>query len=393
MLHEKEITTFLDLLRCSVTDRQPAVPPPDADWDFIYKIASSQRLTSTLYFGLRKLPKETTENIPHWESYILSYKKALVADANRAFEIQNITTELTKSGIDFIFLKGSVTKYLYPDPAMRPMTDIDALYRGCDFQRLETIFKNQGYLTHTKDPDGISFFKPVNKIKVEMQQMLIDRGYVTWYGYLKDIWEHCALKDGASHEYEISPEYFYLYHIIHMAKHFRKGGLGLNQCMDIYMLQNADFVNNWDFIEKELSHLGLMQFHENLKLLIDFWFHDKKLSANEQQTVDLLLDYILRNGAFGSKVQEEVNQAVQNKKRRPALLSKIFPDYHTMDSYYGGALSRHRFLLPFYWVRLNVKRLIVSRKDFVKLRSSLASVTDTQMEQTRELMQRCGFDA
>ena len=392
MFREKDIRTFLDLLRCSVTGRQPAVPPSDTDWEMIYQTASIQRLVPTLYFGLSKLPKSVAEQIPQWNLYLLAYKKALVADANRAFEIQNLSTDLTNQGIDFVFLKGSVTKYLYPDPAMRPMADIDILYRKGDFPALKTLFQEQGYVFQKKDPDEISFFKPVNKIKVEMQQKLIDRGYVKWYDYLNDIWDHCVLKKNSSHEYEMSHEFFYIYHIIHMAKHFRKGGIGFNQCMDLYMMLQSGFLTDWEFVHHELQQLGLDAFAHGLHLLIDSWFYDKKLSKEETITVSLLREYIIQNGAFGRMVQEEINHAVIHKKEKLSMRSKIFPDYHTMNSYYGGLLSRFPFLLPFYWVKLNLKRLFSSRKDFHSLRHSLSSVTDSSMEKTRELMKRCGFD-
>ena len=50
-----------------------------------------------------------------------------------------------------------------------------------------------------------------------MQPHLIDMGYSEWYEYLQDIWEKCS---NDKHEYKMNLEDFYIYHIIHMAKHF-----------------------------------------------------------------------------------------------------------------------------------------------------------------------------
>ena len=273
---------------------------------------------------------------------------------------------------------------------MRSMTDIDILYRNADLKQLRSIFEAMGYQLHKIDPDDVSFFKSANEVKVEMQQQLIDRGYTKWYHYLEDIWDRCT--PVSSHEYVMSHEDFYIYHIIHLAKHFRNGGLGINQLMDIYIMNNAYKNIDFEYINSRLQNLGLRRFFENIQLLLDVWFLNRKVSSEEEITISLLNKYIFYNGAFGRVSQGEINIAVGNDKTNVSLLRKIFPDYNTMNSYYGGPLSKYPWLLPFYWIRINVKRLFTSGKDFQNLQKSMASITDERIENTKELMKRCEFD-
>lgn len=130
-------------------------------------------------------------------------------------------------------LKGTVIKYLYPDTAMRVMSDVDILYRS-QIQKINrqnelliSLMENIGYKVWSREPLEISFYKPLAAIsrnmRIEMQTELIDKGYEVWSDYLKNIWDKLIKK--SDHEYVMRDEDFYIYHIIHMAKHFINGGI------------------------------------------------------------------------------------------------------------------------------------------------------------------------
>ena len=130
MIYENEIRYVLCLLKCAVSDEIPPNPPENLDWEVIFKIGKSHKIYSTLFFGLQKLSPSLYSSIPHFEDYATEYRKNLVLDTNRSFEIDIIKKELKKNDIDFVLLKGTVIKYLYPDTAMRVMSDVDILYRS-----------------------------------------------------------------------------------------------------------------------------------------------------------------------------------------------------------------------------------------------------------------------
>lgn len=390
MRYEKEVNYIIHLINCSMKNLQPENPSDKLDWRVINLLVRQQRIASTLYFALSKLPAQILQKLPNWDSYILAYKHALVDDSNRAYDIESLKKLFDENSIDYILLKGSVTKYLYPDSCMRPMSDIDILYRNASTETITELFNHAGYAIEKKDPGEITFYKTANSIRVEMQRELVDRGYLKWYEYLRDSWSR--FNRISSYEYTMSDEDFYIYHFIHMAKHFRNGGVGINQLLDIYVMNSSYKELDFSYIESQLDLLGLRKFYENIELLLDVWFDDKKISEYDTQTVMLLCEYIFRNGAFGQKSQVEINIAIGDHREKISFFRKIFPDYNTMNSYYGGALSRFPWLLPAYWIRINFKRIFISGKSSRDVYKSISNINEKRIDKTKELMKRCNFD-
>lgn len=261
MIYRAERNYILKLLKCAVSDNIPSAPSANLDWEQIFIYAKKHRILPTLYFGLQKLPESEKKHIPHFEQYQLTYQITLVQDANRNAETEMLKNRFEAVGIDYIFLKGSVTKHLYPDTAMRVMNDIDILYRNADTRTIQNIFIQSNYKLAKKEPKELAFINAALKVKIEMQTQLIDEGYKQWFAYLNNMWDKCTAINN-SHEYKMTDEDFYIYHIIHMAKHFKNGGIGLTHVLDIQILLNTYKNLNRQYINYELSSIGLDVFEE-----------------------------------------------------------------------------------------------------------------------------------
>jgi hypothetical protein len=207
---------------------------------------------------------------------------------------------------------------------------------------------------------------------------------------LGQIWDKShSISD--SNEYVMSCEDFYIYHIIHMAKHFKNGGIGLTHIMDIVMMNKAYTDLNKDSINSELKSLGLKVFENNLQLLTQYWFDNYTPTKDLKRTLELLGNYLFFGGAFGLKSQKEIIAIIERNDTKPSLLKKVFPDRRTMIDYYGNSLKKFPFLLPFYWINLNLKRIFRGKKDLKNNIERIKNISDEQIELTRELMKRCGM--
>lgn len=405
MYNQQEIKYIIRLLKCAVSDDIPEIPNSDLNWELIYRVAIKHKITSTLYFGIMKLPKFFTIKIPHIDSYLTSYKMNLVTDTNRTYELQRLKPIFEDLGIDYIFLKGSVIKELYPNTSMRRMNDIDILFRGTDFKTIDKIFEELGYEVLHKDAKDTAYLNPTNKVVIEMQPHLIDKGYTTWYEYLENVWDKC---NHENHEYQMSLEDFYIYHIIHMAKHFKNGGIGLTHLVDVYiMLENFQHID-WNYVENELSTIKLLKFHETIKLLVYQWFGPLQLSTyyypslyktpNQNsrklpsEQIALLTKYIFNNGAFGSRKQQEINSIVTRGDEKFSFRKKFFPNMTTMINYFGEPLRKHKYLLPLYWIKLNIHRLLHYSGKTKTVMNSISAVTETEISNTKEIMTICGLE-
>ena len=76
----------------------------------------------------------------------------------------------------------------------------------------------------------------------------------------KDAYEQLiALCENSKFRYEMTDEFFYFYHIAHMAKHFENGGCGIRPFVDLVVLDRMDS-ENFSKRDELLKSGGLLQF-------------------------------------------------------------------------------------------------------------------------------------
>lgn len=379
--NELEKNYIIELLKCSITNTTPSIPDESLDWDVVFQCGKIHRILPVLYFSIQKLPDECKTKISKFKHYELAYKSNLVDDANRENEISIITKELSKNNIDFILLKGTVTKHFYPDTSMRMMNDVDILYRNKSAEDIKHLFDELRYTQTKATPKDAMYLSSNQLVKVEMQQSLLDDGFTDWLKYLNDIWDRCVNK--SENEYAMTPEDFYIYHIIHMAKHFINGGVGLRHILDAWVIKNHFKELYWDYVEKVLTELSLNMFNQQISGLCNYWFDD--ISPSNKEDINLLSEYIFANGAFGNIGQQSVNESATGRKR------KVFPDKETMANYYGDVINKHPATIPFYWVRLNAERIFKNPNKTKNKMQTMSNISENQKEKTIQLFEICGL--
>jgi hypothetical protein len=144
MTSEREEEVKLWLLRALLD------PPPDhnaaietfdvADWRIIRHAAGQHRLRPMLNL----LARDEWAERPVPEAFRVnchrSYDKALVRQFERRALLFEIADALTSAEIDFAVLKGcALLSGVYPDPAVRPIRDIDLLLRPSDIKRASQL--------------------------------------------------------------------------------------------------------------------------------------------------------------------------------------------------------------------------------------------------------------
>lgn len=380
--NELEKNYIIELLKCSITNATPSTPDESLDWDVVFQCGKAHRILPVLYFSIQKLPDEYKRKIDKIKHYELAYKSNLIDDANRENEISIITKELSKNNIDFILLKGTVTKHFYPDTSMRMMNDVDILYRNKTAEDIKKLFEELSYTQTKSTPKDAMYLSPNQLVKVEMQQSLLDDGFTDWLKYLDTIWDRCEKK--SENEYTMTSEDFYIYHIVHMAKHFINGGVGLRHVLDTWVIKNHFKELDWDYVEKVLTELSLNTFNQQILNLSSYWFSD--YSPSNKEDINLLSEYIFANGAFGNISQQSANESAAGKKR------KIFPDKKTMANYYGDVINKHPSTIPFYWVKLNAERLLKNPNKSKNKMKAMSSISEKQKEKTNHLFEICGLN-
>ena len=385
MKYELEKNYIIDLLKCAITNTTPSTPYESLDWDVVFNYAKIHRIVPILYFSIQKLSEKYKATITNLEQYELAYKSNLVDDANRENEISIITKLLKENNVDFILLKGSVTKHFYPDTSMRMMSDIDILYRNVDSKEIKRLLENNSYCQTKSTPKDSMYLSSNQLVKIEMQQSLIDDGFTAWLKYLDTIWDRCEKK--SENEYIMAPEDFYIYHIIHMAKHFINGGIGLRHVLDTWVIKNHYRGIKQNYVQKIFKELSLCKFEQLITDLCNYWFKDS--IPSDKKAIDLIAEYIFENGAFGNISQQSVNEATTGSS--VGIKEKVFPSKQTMSNYYGDVINNHPVTIPIYWIRLTFERLFKNRDKTKNKMNSISNISEIQKEKTKELFKICGL--
>lgn len=68
----------------------------------------------------------------------------------------------------------------------------------------------------------------------------------------------------------------FLFNFIHVASHFKKGGVGISFIVDIWIYKQSDM--NWEYIKDSLEYLNLTRFYNAIDILSEKWFEKKKMT-------------------------------------------------------------------------------------------------------------------
>ena len=185
---------------------------------------------------------------------------AMCDSEHRDFETKRVLEALECAGIDYIPLKGAVVKDCYPESWYRTSSDVDILVHENQLDgAVQAVVGIPGYTAGEKEKHDISLYSE-NGYHIELHFLLIE--YFPKADYiLSQVWDYSWSDGGCM--YHMSNEFYYLYHIIHMAKHFIHGGCGIKPFIDMWLIEK-NFAMDYDVFFDMLSSCGMKSFYENV---------------------------------------------------------------------------------------------------------------------------------
>ena len=256
-----------------------------------------------------------------------------------------VTKALTDARIPFLPLKGVQMRKLYPKPWMRLSGDIDFLIHKEDKESFTKALRDT--LSYTYEPGiGEDHFTTSDDVLLDVSTTLHGPDSIDANGSLySDIWDHAAPEKDDSTLYILSDAMRYTHAVIHMAKHLRHGGCGINHLMDLWVLNHRIPVD----AEKKSARLALIKekhlekIAEELEKISEKWF-----SAAETPVDTELEEYILSGAAHGTqKAKVSVNRKGLSKARY--MLNRFFVPYNHLKILFPQ-IEGKRWLTPFYEV-------------------------------------------
>lgn len=343
--------SYLVKLLAAVLHEKEAPSLPDSlNWQLIYDMAKMHSVETMAFYGAEPFIRDDTALYQNWKKS----RDANIAQSLHQIEARKeVFQALHEAGIRFLPLKGYEMKCLYPRLEFRQMADIDVLIDPENTSRARDIMLKLGYRQKEAFPHHDEYFRPpFVTVEVHRQLLLVGDDRQRYYD---NIWKKATTDESTSEAYKLDPNDFYIYQIVHFAKHYNLMGSGIRSVMDIYIyLEKYRNILNCEYIKEELKKLEIYDFYIKMEKLSLTWFSDSKTKPDiDRNELHELERNIFLSGVYGSLEFSRFKKmtSVQADKKKGQGLKyfwrRIFVTrQHLTYSY--PILKKYPLLLPFF---------------------------------------------
>lgn len=354
------------------------------DWEELLLLAKRHMLLPLLCDGLQKagvweqVPQEAAKTLEN------ACMQAVYQDAQKEYYRQKLEECLKEKQIPYVFLKGAVLKYDYPDPFLRTMCDMDVLVHTESYPQIDKIAQEfKGEAGH-RDGNHRNY-RFLGGVEVEFHPNLIHQD--TPVGTeINPGWQYTEqTPDGV----RMTEEGIYLNTLCHLANHFVLGGVGVRFVLDVWVNRHLR-KNPIDRgkVEKELESFGLLDFAKNIEALADCWFGKGESSP----LLEELGEYILTSGSHGHAERAILNSVTLSKggNRTSALWGKIFYSRKEMEDRFPWSKGKP-LLLPIAWCVRAYKAVTQHGSIIINWFKRIGRTSKTEVVENQEKLRRFGI--
>ncbi len=376
------------------------------DWVEILNDASVQGIAPIIYPTVLSLQNDlniSDEIINKWKEIAL-FSGLMQASLN--INIREVLAKFHSEGIPIIVLKGLYLRTLYPQPDLRPMSDVDILVREADIERAKSLLKSIGYFYNDDhDSKEVHFYHP-SEMLIELHWRLTVPGYIEKSDLFESrIWDNSEEIDLQDVPVRILSINDFIIHLcLHMIFHIYNSGFGLKMLCDLVLLVEARGEEiDWNLFSERIIELSIDRFVQMIFIvcnrLLEFELPPINYSIDQNDLfVDIFINDIFRADS-GKDERKNVNQLIKSTNgknnfiRNKLILFKkiIFPPFRGLAKVYSY-LYKYPFLYPIAWIQHMIKHLQRGKMlDNVNNRFKYTKTThDTYMERS-ELLEWLGI--
>ena len=308
---------------------------------FFIKLSKHHSLMAFLYQAINNVkanvPSEALNELEQY--YLANLRKSVLFDKER----NELFASLKEKQIEYLPLKGIIIKNYYLDPYTREFADNDILFDDKGSALIRDYFKSRQYTVelYKKSNHDVYIKKPFFNFEMHRALFFPNEDNAKNVEYFKDYLNNSPKKD--EYEHYLTNEDFYIYFLAHSYKHYHVSGCGIRTLIDIYLyLKNNDL--DFDYINKELTKLDLLDFSNDIKSLSFKLFDDQELNDEE---IEMLL-FLSSSGTYGT-LEHSVDKGVKEKGKFGYMMKRIFPPYSFYKSAYPWAYYSF-ILIPIAWL-------------------------------------------
>ena len=377
----------VDLLKSAITGQAVALPE-GFDLEAAYPQLQAHQMDTLLYEGAVRCG--ISRNLPIMKLLMQRYCGILLKSEGQMGELRRVTAAFEENGIDYMLLKGSKMKALYPRQELRNMSDADVLIRMEQYDRICPIMESLGF--EKKNETDHELIWRTKNLFLELHSRLIPSYNKDFYAYFGDGWDLAVPEAG--HSFTMAPEDMFIYLFTHYAKHFRDGGIGCRHVVDLWVYLRANPGLDMARIRRELEKLHLLTFFDYTRRILDVWFE----GGETDPRVDVMTAFIFASGSYGRMEKRLLSVAVRDSENTTAAEGKrsyvwkmAFPPARILKHKYT-VLEKAPWLLPAVWVYRPFYKVLCERSDVQRHRKNVESLTTEGMNEHKKLLNYMGLD-
>lgn len=375
-MDEKKVF-FINAIKCALNGKT-AECENYSDWNDFCKYTAVQNAWSFAHFALEK------SSAPEEVKNLLEQRFASVVgqQVRQEFFQGAIFDKLDENKIEYLPIKGSTLRALYPHPEMRVSCDVDFLVRQEDMPAVREVLKSCGLEQDTScvgaDHD---VWHAEGGVTIEPHKSLMS--LTDFAGYFTDFWQKTfPVGDGTS-RMRLKTEDEYIFLIAHAYKHFIHGGCGVKTLCDVWFFRKKHTDMDEEYVYTELEKIGAAKFDKKIIALADCWLGDAEMDEESE----ILTDFLFDGGVYGtgksSALMGTDAESVQKTKRK-YLLKRLFPPLKSLKLRYP-VLNKCPFLLPVMWI-VRIFDAIFTRRGTIKRNlKDCGSMNEQDVEKAKKI--------
>lgn len=388
---------LIKVLSAAVNNTSAPLPDDTIKWESLISYAKRCGVEAMLSNVVLSLSENYLTDNDIKKTLKENSAKELLIDGNLDYEIEKLLTAFDANNIKNLPLKGYFMKREYPRPEYRSVCDFDILFDVNQVDVVKAVFNELGY-TFLHNDDNQYHFQKKPLIYVEMHTTLVHEKE-SYFPYLKDQLDNSVKREGYKCSYQMKPEDYYIFMLVHNSNHFRIGGMGIRMVLDTYVYyKNHRNEFDFDYLNDRLRLLNLTKYENRIREIAFNWFSN----PTPNMKFDNMEVYILLSATLGRQdvavmisSQKLISKSMQHGKKKSKLaylLSSVFPNRQQMAVKYPY-LNKFSLLLPFSWCQMWFKRFFIERnvhiKSGIKVRMSY---TDDDINYYLSLIEETGFE-
>ena len=379
---------IIALIRSGLTGNSCPLSP-ELDLNNICNQAMRHKIVPLIYEGA--VTCGISKDLPEMRKMFLLSCQFLAHGENQWSAIETLFSAFDNSAIAYMPLKGSSIRPIYPRPALRVMGDADILIRMDQQEDIRTLVSGLGF-TEEQMTD-YEWVWNSSALHLELHTRMVSPSNKDFYYYFGDGWP--LAKPLCGTRYALTPEDEYLYLFVHLAKHYRNGGIGCRHVTDLWVYQQAHPELDRSYLAKGLKKMHLWEFYQNIEKMLFAWFAD----GQWDEKTNFITAFILESGAWGksenlarsSDLKKSLETGSVQKTRTHVIIHTLFPGIDVMQGLYP-VLKYLPFLLPIFWPVRWIDVLLFRRENIRKQRQRYAATTPDMIQSYQQALNYVGLD-